>query len=151
VGYEFRATAIDRAGNRSAGGSDTVIVPIDDRDRDRMRFRGPWRRLERPGAWGRFVMRARARRFVTGSRASRATLRLAFRGRGVALIGRRLRRGGKLRFSVDGRSRVLRLRGTPRHRRVLYTSGPLAPGRHVLRLTALGGGPVEVDAVAPVP
>jgi hypothetical protein len=145
--YEVRATAIDRAGNRSGLATDSVLVPIDDRDRELMRFSGGWQRLERRGAWGRFVMRARGGRRVRGSRPSRPTLRLAFSGRSVALIGRRLRRGGRLLFSVDGRRRVLRLRGMPRHRQVLYESGPLAPGRHVLRLTALGGGPVEIDAV----
>jgi hypothetical protein len=136
--YEFRVTAVDRAGNRSALGTDSVIVPMDDRDREDMFFRGRWRRLERPGAYGRFVMRAPRRG---------PTLRVAFSGDSVALIGRRMRRGGRLRVTVNGRSRVLRLRGTPRHRRVLFRRSGLGPGRHLLRLRALGGGPVEVDAV----
>jgi hypothetical protein len=136
--YEFRATAVDRAGNRSGLATDSVLVPIDDRDRELMRFRGAWQRLERRGAWGRFVMRARRRG---------PTLFLPFSGRSVALIGRRLRRGGRLRVSVDGRSRVLRLRGAPRHRQVLHVIRRLHPGRHILRLRTLGGGPVEIDAV----
>jgi hypothetical protein len=136
--YEFRVTAVDRAGNRSARGTDSVIVPMDDRDREDMFFRGRWRRLERPGAYGRFVMRAPRRG---------PTLRVAFSGDSVALIGRRMRRGGRLRVTVNGRSRVLRLRGTPRHRRVLFRRSGLGPGRHLLRLRALGGGPVEIDAV----
>ena len=136
--YEFRVTAVDRAGNRSAFATDSVLVPIDDRDREVMSFRGRWRRLERPGAYGRFVMRAPGRG---------PTLRLAFSGDSVALIGRRMRRGGGLRVSIDGRRRVLRLRGRPRHRRVLLARRGLGPGRHVLRLRALGGGPVEIDAI----
>ena len=136
--YEFRVSAIDRAGNRSGFATDTVLVPIDDRDRGAMRFRGRWRRLERPGAYGRFVMRAPRR----GPR-----LRTAFSGDSVALIGRRMRRGGRLRISIDGRAFVRRMRGAPRHRRVLFERHGLGPGRHVLRLRALGGGPVELDAV----
>jgi hypothetical protein len=136
--YEFRVTAIDRAGNRSGFATDSVVVPIDDRDREVMSFRGRWRRLERAGAYGRFVMRAPGRG---------PTLRVAFSGDSVALIGRRMRRGGRLRVTVDGRSRVLRLRGNPRHRRVLFRRTGLGPGRHLLRVRALGGGPVEIDAV----
>ena len=100
-----------------------------------------WKRLKRSGAWGRTVLRARGRGAVA---------RMAFRGRRVALIGRKLRRGGRVRVTIDGRSKVLRLRGRPRHRSVLYTSSPRRPGRHTLRVSALGGGPVELDAVAPL-
>lgn len=135
--YEVRVTALDRAGNRSAFSSDSVLVPIDDRNRGLMRFRRGWRRLARPGAYGGFAMRGRRG----------ASLRVPFRGESVALIGRRLRRGGRLRISVDGRAVVRRMRGAPRHRRVLFQRDGLEPGRHVLRLRAIGGGPVEVDAV----
>jgi hypothetical protein len=136
--YEFRVLAFDRARNRSAFATDSVLVPIDDRDRGVMLFRGRWRRLERPGAYGRFVMRAPGRG---------PTLKLPFSGDSVALIGRRMRRGGRVRVTVDGRSRVVRLRGTPRHRRVLFERTGLGPGRHLLRVRALGGGPVEIDAL----
>jgi hypothetical protein len=34
---------------------------------------------------------------------------------------------------------------------VLWVSPRLAAGSHLLRLRSLGGGPVEVDAVAPSP
>jgi len=135
--YEFRVTAVDRAGNRSAFASDSVIVPIDDRDRESMFFRGRWRRLARPGAYGGAVMRSRRRG---------ATLTVPFGGRRVALIGRSTRRGGRVRVSIDGRGRVLRLRGRPRHRQVLVERTGLRPGRHVLRVRSLGG-PVEIDAV----
>jgi hypothetical protein len=136
--YEFRVTAVDRAGNRSVFATDSAIVPIDDRDRESMFFRGRWRRLARPGAYGGHVMRPRARG---------ATLTTPFRGRSVALIGRRARRGGRIRVSIDGRSRVLRLRGRPRHREVLFERTRLRSGRHVLRVRFLGGGPVDIDAV----
>jgi hypothetical protein len=136
--YEFRVIAVDRAGNRSAFATDTVLVPIDDRDRESMFFRGRWRRLARPGAYGGSVMRPRERG---------ATLTTPFRGRSVALIGRRTRRGGRVRVSIDGRSRVLRVRGRRRHRQVLFERRGLGRGRHLLRLRFLGGGPVDLDAV----
>ena len=140
--YEFRVAAKDRAANKGAFATDQVIVPIDDRDRRLMRFSHGWRRLERQGAWGRFVVR---------SRGPGASARVRFQGTRVALIGRRLPRGGRLRLTIDGRSKVLRLRGASEFRRLLYLSAARRPGTHSLRLTALGGGPVEVDAVAPVP
>ena len=40
-----------------------------------------------------------------------ATARMRFRGTQVALIGRRLAKGGRLRVTIDGRSRTLRVRG----------------------------------------
>jgi hypothetical protein len=136
--YEFRVIAVDRAGNRSAFARGSVLVPIDDRDTESMFFRGSWRRLNRAGAYGRRVMRPRRRG---------ATLTAPFGGRSVALIGRRLPRGGRVRVTVDGRSRVLRLRGRPRHRQVMFVRRGLRPGRHELRVRWLGGGPVEIDAV----
>ena len=83
------------------------------RDRKRLRTSRGWRRLKRKGAWGGRVLRSRR----TGARA-----RLRFHGRAVALIGRRLPRGGRLRVTIDGRSKVIRLRGRSRFRQVLFTS-----------------------------
>ncbi len=52
---------------------------------------------------------------------------------------------------MDGRSRVVSLRGRPRFKSVLFTSRRLRPGRHTLRVRTLGRNPVELDAVAPLP
>jgi hypothetical protein len=142
VGYEFRVSAIDRARNRSAFADGSVIVPIDDRDRARVRISRGWKRLARKGAWGGHVLRS----LKKGARA-----RVRFHGRAVALIGRKLRKGGRLRITIDGHSKVVRLRGTPRFRRVLVTTKRRDRGVHTLRLKALGGGKVEIDAIAPIP
>jgi hypothetical protein len=53
--------------------------------------------------------------------------------------------------TLDGKSRTLRLRGRSGPRAVLWTSRRLRNGTHLLRLRTLGGGPVELDAVAPRP
>jgi len=140
--YEFRVTAIDRAGNRRSATGRDLLIPVDDRDRSLIRFSRGWKRLQRQGAWGRFVVRSTRRG---------ASARLRFRGRRLALIGRRLPQGGKLRVTIDGGSRTIRLRGVARHRRVLFTSKRLGSGLHRVRLVAAGGGPVELDAVAVQP
>jgi hypothetical protein len=140
--YEFRVTAVDRAANRGVAETDPLVLPVDDRDRRLWRFSRGWRRTPRTAAWGRTVRRA-------GAAGAPATL--PFTGRRVSLIGRRLPNGGRLRVSVGGRSTVLRLRGRSAPRRVLWTSRPLRDGAHVLRIRSLGDGPVEVDAVAPLP
>jgi hypothetical protein len=80
-----------------------------------------------------------------------ATATLRFTGRSVALIGRKLANGGRLRVTLDGKSRTLRVRGRSGSRTVLWTSSRLKAGSHLLRLRTLGGGPVELDAVAPRP
>ena len=72
-------------------------------------------------------------------------------GRLVSVFERKLARGGRLRVTIDGRSRTVRVRGRSGHRSVLWVSPRLPAGAHVLRLRSLGGGPVELDAVAPSP
>jgi hypothetical protein len=140
--YEFRVSGLDRAGNRSRFAIGQVIVPIDDRDGRFLNLSRGWKRLTRKAAWGRRVIRSRRR----GAR-----LGMRFNGRAVALIGRRLPRGGRLRVSVDGHRKVLRLRGRSRFRTVLFRSARRATGTHTLRMRVLRGGPVEIDAIAPIP
>ncbi|MGH2745133.1 MAG: fibronectin type III domain-containing protein, partial [Thermoleophilaceae bacterium] len=119
--YQFRVTAVDRAANRGAADTDPIVVPVDDRDRRLWRFSRGWKRTPRRGAWGRTVRRTTK---------AGATARLPFTGRRVSLIGRRLPKGGRLRVSVGGRSKVLRLRGRSAPRRVLWTSRGLRDGAH---------------------
>ena len=139
--YEFRVQARDRAANLSGPASAGTVVPFDDLD-PALRLDRGWRLLRRPAAHEGSVTRARRR----GSRA-----RLSFSGTRLALIGRRLRRGGRLLVRVDGTTSRIRLRGKPRHREVLYELDGLGDGTHRLTLIALGGGPVELDAVAALP
>ena len=140
--YRFRITATDRALNSASIVTDPVLIPVDDRDRGLLRLSRAWKRMRAGNAWGRTVVRT--------ERAG-ATGRMRFRGTQVALIGRKLPGGGRLRVTVDGRSRTLRVRGRTGHRSVLWVSPKLDSGAHVLRLRSLGGGPVELDAVAPSP
>ena len=140
--YRFRITARDRALNSSTITTNPVLIPVDDRDRGLFRLSRGWKRVRAEQAWGRTVVRA-AR--------ARARGRVRFRGTQVALIGRKLPKGGRLRVTLDGRSTVLRLRGRSSHRSVLWVSRRTSAGAHVLRFRSLGGGPVELDAVAPSP
>jgi len=140
--YRFRITATDRALNSSRIVTDPVLIPVDDRDRKLLRLSRGWKRTGALGAWGRSVVRAKG---------PGATARMRFRGSQIALIGRRLPKGGRLRLTIDDRSRTLRVRGRGAHRSVLWASSRFGPGVHTLRLRSLGGGPVELDAVAPSP
>ena len=141
--YRFRITATDRALNDTTVVSEPVTVPVDDRNRSLWRFsKGDWKRIRRAQAWGKTVIRAAD---------AGAGARFSFEGSQVALVGRKLPKGGRLRVTVDGRSRVLRTRGRSRYRTVLWSADGLGDGRHRLSLRSLGGGPVELDAVAPSP
>ena len=141
--YRFRITATDRALNAATLETGPVVVPVDDRSRRLWRFskRG-WTRMKAADAWGGTVVRAAA---------AGASARFSFRGSGVSLVGRRLANGGRLRVTLDGKSKVVRVRGRSGHRTVLWESAGLGAGRHVLSVRTLGGGPVELDAVAPTP
>jgi hypothetical protein len=140
--YRFRITATDRALNSASIVTDPVLIPVDDRDRRLLHLSRAWKRTRATGAWGGSIVRAKG---------SGATARMRFNGTRVALIGRRLPKGGRLRVAVDGRSRNLRVRGRSGHRSVLWVSSKFASGAHTLRVRSLGGGPVELDAVAPSP
>jgi hypothetical protein len=140
--YQFRIGAVDRAANRRTVETDPIVLPVDDRDRGRWRFSRGWKRARSESAWGDTV--------ITAKRVG-ATATLRFEGRSVALIGRKLVKGGRLRVSLDGKSRALRLRGRSAPRTVLWQSQKRSAGMHVLRIRSLGGGPVQLDAVAPQP
>ena len=140
--YQFRITAVDRAANRSSVVTDPLVLPVDDRDRRLWRLSKGWQRTKSTSAWGGSVIRAKN---------AGATATLRFSGRSVSLVGRKLRQGGRLRVTLDGKSRTLKLRGRSRARSLLWNSPRLRPGSHVLRVRTLGGGSVELDAVAPRP
>jgi hypothetical protein len=137
--FEFRVQAIDRAGNFSQYATATSAMPFDNLTA-RLRFskRG-WKTLRRHGAFKRSVSRATKR----GARAA-----LRFEGTGATIVTRKLRRGGRVRITVDGDSRVVRLKGRTRFRRTLIDTGTLAAGPHALRIVSLGKAPVEIDAIA---
>jgi hypothetical protein len=140
--YQFRIAAVDRAANRARVETDPILVPVDDRDRGLWRFSRGWTRTRRKSAWGGTVISARR---------AGLSARLRFEGEAVALIGRRLANGGRLRVSVDGRVRKLSLRGRSGPRSIVWQSPKLNDARHVLRIRSMGGGPVQLDAVAPGP
>jgi hypothetical protein len=141
--YVFRITATDRALNETTITTDPVVVPVDDRSQRLLRFsKRNWKRVKVAAAWGGTVVRTNE---------AGATARLRFRGTSLSLVGRKLPKGGRLRVTIDGTRTAVRLRGRSRHRSVLWTSRKLEPGDHTLVLRTLGGGPVELDAVAPLP
>jgi hypothetical protein len=140
--YQFRITAVDRAANRTTIVTDPLVLPVDDRDRGLWHLSTGWKRTRSSSAWGHTVVRADE---------AGATGTLRFTGRSVSLIGRKLAKGGRLQATLDGKSRTLRLRGHSRPRTVVWNSPRLRSGTHLLRLRTLGGGPVELDAVAPRP
>jgi hypothetical protein len=141
--YRFRITATDRALNETTVTTDPVVVPVDDRSQRLLRFsKRDWKRVRVDSAWGGTVVRAAE---------AGATARMRFRGTRLRLVGRKLQKGGRLRVTIDGKSKAVRLRGRSPHRSVIWTSPRLAPGSHSLVLRTLGGGTVELDAVAPSP
>jgi hypothetical protein len=136
--YRFRLRARDGFGNRSPYSYGITTVPRDDRS-PRLRFSSGWRRVRSADAYERTLGRAEG----TG-----ATAPLLFRGGRLALIARRLPTAGRLRVELAGRAKVVSLRGRRRPRAMVFRSPLLRPGVYRPRLTALGGGPVDLDAVA---
>lgn len=140
--YEFRVQAIDRAGNASAPALARSLMPIDNLGHQLRLSKRGWTTLKRQGAFQQAVSR-------TTRQGASATL--SFTGTRVTIVTRKLPRGGRLRVTVDGKSKVVDLRGRGRFRRKLVASPTLAPGKHTLRVKSLGRAPVEIDAVAVAP
>ena len=144
--YRFRITATDRAAEL-----------VDDRDAPGAH---PGRRPRpRPvPAVARLEARARGAGLGAprscGPRTPGSRTASAFRGTQVALIGRKLPKGGRLRVTLDGHGKVLRLRGRSSHRSVLWVSRRTGGGcaRAALPLAgrrtggARRGGAVAVSA-----
>ncbi|HEX2161417.1 MAG TPA: hypothetical protein VHF88_06315, partial [Thermoleophilaceae bacterium] len=140
--YEFRVAAIDRAGNFSPYATGTSTVPVDNLA-NRVRFsKDGWKTLRRHGAFKLSVARATRK----GASAS-----LRFTGTGATIVTRKLPKGGRLRVTLDGESKVVRLKGRGRFRRTLVETPSVAAGQHRLRVTSLGRAPVEIDAIAVKP
>ncbi len=142
--YEFRVTAFDRAANASTPATGTLVFPVDDRNRRMLRLSaGDWSGVEQASAYGGRAIR---------SKRAGASARMRFSGTRVALVGRKLPDGGRLRVTIDGKqAATLKLKGRGPVRQTLYTSKTLKAGGHVLRVEALDRAPVELDAVAPIP
>lgn len=140
LAYDVRVSAVDRAANRGTSRRKRVAIPVDDRDTGSFKFSKGWRKLRRHGAWGGSVHR---------SARKGASARIRVAGGRAVIIGRKLRRGGKLRVTIGNRSRTIRLKGRSRFRTHLYTSRHLSAKRRLMRLKVTGGK-VEIDAVAVV-
>ena len=136
--YLFRLRARDAAGRLSEYAYGLTTVPRDDRS-ELIHFGPGWRRVQRKRAWGRSLRRATCAGRVAST---------AFRGSRVALIARRTPRGATLVVTVDGRRKLVRLRGRDRFRRVVFRSLELDPGLHSLRVKTATRGIADLDAVA---
>ena len=140
-GTAYVVRAYTRADGAEAFGppaSATVVVPLDERNREVRLSRG-WRKQRRAGAW----------QGATASASStKATAKLRFTQRRVRVIVRRHPTAGRLAVSLDGRRSVVSLAGPLGERQVAFDSGPLRRGTHRLTLRPAGGR-VEIDAIAP--
>lgn len=136
--YQVRVQAFDKASNPSVQRQALSLVPLDDLS-NRVSLSRGWRQLKRQGAYQRSVSRSSSK----GAKA-----RLEFGGSRIALVTRKLPKGGRVRVSVDGKSKVISLRGKSSFRQVLYRSRKLGGGPHRLTVTALSSRPTEIDAVA---
>lgn len=140
--YELRVQAFDRAGNASALATGITLVPLDDLSARIKLSESDWKLLRRPGAYQRTVSR---------STEEGATASLSFTGTQATLVTRTLPKGGRVQVTVDDVSKVVNLRGKGRFRSKLIATKAQERGEHTLRIKSLGGGPVEIDAIAIAP
>ena len=141
--YRFRITATDRALNSASIVTDPVLIPVDDRDRGILRLSRGWKRTRAANAWGRTVVRASRR---GRDRAHALPRHAGGADRAQAREGREAARDGRRQEPDAAPARPQRA-----PQRALGEPEAEARARTSLRLRSLGGGPVELDAVAPSP
>jgi phosphatidylinositol-3-phosphatase len=134
--YQFRVRANGPGGVAGSWASARTVVP----SRARLpgaHYRGSWRLARLRDGWNGHAL--------IGSRG--ASMTLGFRGGALALIGSVWPQGGRLRVTLDGRTRIVSLHSRVSHaRRVLYRAALRAgPHRLTLRVTR---GPVPIEGVA---
>jgi subtilisin len=139
VATSFRVRVTDRAGNVATSSVLTTRLIVRDSNSPQVRWRGSWKTVARAGATGSSVRE---------SRAAAATATLAFTGRGVALVAPRGPGLGQLTVTIDDQpAGTVDLSNTSAHpRRIVFASGPLADGQHVIRITTRKAG-AELDAI----
>lgn len=136
--YRFRLRARDSLGDRSRYSYGITTVPRDDSS-PRLSYSSGWRQVRSGDAYRGTIRRAER---------PGATASLSFRGSRLALIARRMPGGGRLRVRIAGLEKIVSLRGRRDARAVVFRSRLLRPGVYRARLTALGGGSVDLDGVA---
>lgn len=135
----FRVVARDRAGNTATSDTLTTRLQVRDSSGSRVAWTGPWRTRHVSSASGRSVRASR-------EAGAQATLR--FTGRAVALVAPRGPGRGPIDVSIDGARAVTVDLAASRtqQRRIVYASGALAPGDHVITVRAREAG-TELDAI----
>jgi hypothetical protein len=134
--YSFRVRATGTNGISGDWAATQTVVPSATRVAG-ARYRGRWRRARFRDAWNGHAL--------IGSAGSSATL--AFVGGALVIIGDISPRGGRMRVTIDGRSRTVSLRSSRRHARHVLFWAAVRPTRHRLVVRILAG-PVPIEAVA---
>ncbi len=132
--YRFRVRAVDSVGNWSpwAESGSHRAHPVDDRNSSVVRS-GNWVRKSSSGAY---------RGTVTGSRSARASLAMTFTGTGIAVVGPKNSRRGKVRVYVDGSYiKTIKMRSsTSINRLVVFKRAFSSSGTHTIVLKPTGTG-----------
>jgi phosphatidylinositol-3-phosphatase len=126
--YLFRVQA-DADGRLSQWAEATTIVPTAARVPGAHLSRG-WRLLRRRGAWQQHALQTTR---------PGASLTLRYTGASVSLIGDRTARDGRLRITLNGRSRTFALGARRLRRRQILCTAKATPGVHRLTITDVRG------------
>ena len=139
VSTSYRVRATDRVGNVGTSSVLTARLLVRDSSSPQVHWSGSWRTVRRSSATGSSVR-------TSGAAASAATL--TFTGKGVALVAPRGPGHGKLSITIDGQpaGTVDLSSNSTQSRRIVFASGPLTSGQHVIRITTHKTG-AELDAI----
>jgi len=138
VATSYRVRLTDRAGNVGASSVLATQLLLRDSSSPQIEWRGSWRTVGRNTANGRSVR---------ASGGANVTATLPFSGQAVAVVAPRGPGRGKMTITIDGKlaGSVNLNAASVQPRRIVFASGQLAAGPHVIQVTARRSG-AELDA-----
>jgi hypothetical protein len=128
--YEFRVAATDSGGEVGAFATSGAVVVPSGAKPSKGHYSKHWKTVKVKGAWQGHAIE---------SSTAGSTFTLRYTGGTVTVIGETSRSGGRLKVTLDGHSRTLRLHSSKLAVRKRLATFKVKSGTHHLKLTVLSG------------
>ena len=127
--YEFRVAATDSSGDTGQFATSTTVFPSTTKP-SKGTYKGAWKQVKRAHAWlGKAIQSSR-----TG-----ASFSLKYTGGTLSLIGEKGPANGKVKVTLDGKSRTLNTHAAKAKYDQLLGTFSVKTGKHTLKLSVVSG------------
>jgi hypothetical protein len=127
--YSFRVAATDSSGDTGRFATATTVFPSTTKPA-KGRYKGPWKQVKHAKAWlGKAIQSSR----------KGASFALSYRGGNLSLIGEKGPRNGKLKVTVDGKSKTLNTHAAKAKYDQTLATFKVKTGKNTVKLTVVSG------------